>query len=645
MSNLAIGIDLGTSNTVVALVKGDTAHVVPDAKGNRIHPSVVSFHPQGTVLVGQEATRRRVIDPGNTIYSIKRLIGRTYSSEAVTTAIKRSPFRITKGAREQPVVHARGNNYAVSEVSAIVLRHVKAMAEGYIGEPIEHAVITVPASFNDAQREATKAAGRIAGLNVLRILNEPTAAALAYGYGHSLNNRVAIYDFGGGTFDITILQIADQVFEVLSTAGDSFLGGDDIDELLVDYMVKLFLQSSRIDLRSDINAVARLRAVAEQVKCQLSGRNKAVVQVQEVAYGPEGRALDLNVTFTREQLNGMAQNLVKRSFVICDEALGLAKIAASQLDDIVLVGGTTKMPLVREGVKGYFGIEPHTDINPDEVVALGASVQAGVLAGDVKDVLLLDVTPLSLGIETLGGVTTKLIERNTTIPTRKSEIFTTAADNQPSVEIHVLQGERDMARDNRTLGRFQLTGLPPAPRGVPQVEVAFDIDANGMVNVSAKDLGTGQEQKITITASSGLAKDEIDQMVKDAESHSADDKKRREEIEVKNQADNLVYTTEKLLKDNKDKLAADDVAAVESALQETKTAIEGGDTEQIRQKMEALNNASHKVAEAMYKQASTNEQPGEDGAPGAEGASQGPEADAAGSQENIVDAEFEETDK
>jgi molecular chaperone DnaK len=517
MSEPVVGIDLGTSNTVVAVVQGNKAHVIPDSKGSRIHPSVVSFHPKGTVLVGQEAARRRVIDPANTIYSVKRLIGRTVHSEAVKTSIKRAPFKIVKGENEQPVVVARGNEYTIPEVSAFVLRHVHALAESYVKEKIKSAVITVPANFNDAQREGTKAAGRIAGLNVLRILNEPTAASLAYGFGHAMNRRVAIYDFGGGTFDITVLQINDRIFEVLSTAGDTFLGGDDIDEALVEHMAALFLQEQRIDLHHNLNAMARLRSVAEQVKRQLSTRTKAVVQVQEIAYGAGGRPLDLNFTLTRDELNHQATTLVQRSFLICDEAFNLAKLAPSQIDDIVLVGGTTRMPLVREGVKGYFGISPRTDINPDEVVAVGAAIQAATLTrggatSGLGSSVLLDVTPRALGIAVVGGYTDTIIERNAQIPVEQTRSFTTSQDNQHQVRLQVCQGEERVFENNQALGELVLEGLRPGPRGSVRIDVTFEIDTDGILQVRARDSATGREQRARIQILGTISEEQVDGM-------------------------------------------------------------------------------------------------------------------------------------
>jgi len=504
MSKIAVGIDLGTSNTVVSVVHGNKAHVIPDREGRKIHPSVVSMHPKGDILVGQEALRRRVIDPTNTVYSVKRLIGRQFRHEAVQTAVRKAPYRIEMGENEQPMVFSRGKEYTVPEISAYVLRHVKGLAEQYLGQDVEHAVITVPANFNDAQREATKAAGRIAGLNVLRILNEPTAAALAYGYGQGLNTTLAVYDYGGGTFDTTILKLADRVFEVLSTAGDSFLGGDDIDEKLVEYMCQLFLRQTRIDLAGNVSALARLRQVGEQVKRPLSQRPKAQVQVQQVAFGPGGQPLDLAFALTRERLNAMAKEEVQRTFLICDEALGLANIDVTLVDEVVLVGGSTKMPMVRENVEGYFGRPARSDINPDEVVAVGAAIQAAALLRmpgmDTPgvDSVLLDVTPRALGIAVVGGYSEVIIDRNAQIPVEQTRRFVTSQDHQTQVRIQVCQGEGRKFDENQALGELVLDGLPPAPRGEVQVEVTFEIDTDGILQVSAQDLETGQAQQAEI---------------------------------------------------------------------------------------------------------------------------------------------------
>ena len=521
MSEPAVGIDLGTSNTAVAVVQGDTAHVIPDEKGNRIHPSVVSFHPKGVVLVGQEANRRRVIDPINTITSVKRLIGRTYRSAAVKTVKQVAPYKIAQGENEQPVIVTRGVEYTVPEVSAFILRHVKKIAEDFLEQEVVNAVITVPANFNDAQREATRAAGQIAGFNVMRILNEPTAAALAYGYAQGKRSCIAIYDFGGGTFDITILQLDDRVFEVLSTAGDTFLGGDDVDNVLVEHMLKLFLQQNRIDLRSNVGAMARLRSVAEQIKRQLSIRTSAVIQVQEIAYGAGGAALDINFSFSREELHGLAVDLVRRSFLICDEAFSLASVAPSQLDEVVLVGGTTRMPMVRQMVEDYFGTQPHADINPDEVVAVGAAIQAASLSraptlggGGAPDLcsVLLDVTPRAVGIGVVGGYADTIIERNAQIPVEQTRVFSTSADNQTQVRIKVNQGESRVLEENQALGELILDNLRAAPRGEVKIEVTFEINTSGILKVRARDAETGQEQNATMEVLGTISEDQLEDL-------------------------------------------------------------------------------------------------------------------------------------
>lgn len=633
----AIGIDLGTTNSVVAVMEGGEPTVIINEEGSRLTPSVVAFTKDGEVLVGQVAKRQAITNPENTIYSIKRFMGRKY--EEVTEEMKMVPYKVIKGPNGDVRVEVRGKQYSPPEISAKTLQKLKKSAEAYLGTEVKDAVVTVPAYFNDSQRQATKDAGTIAGINVLRIINEPTASALAYGLDKQKDETVAVYDFGGGTFDISILEVGDNVIEVKATNGDTHLGGDNFDQRVIDWLVAEFKKDQGIDLCKDKMALQRLKEAAEKAKIELSSTLETEINLPFItadAAGPK----HMNYRLTRAKFEQMIDDLIEKSRIPCEQALKDSGLRPSNINEAILVGGSTRVPKVQELVKTLFGKEPHKGVNPDEVVALGAAVQAGVLAGEVKDVLLLDVTPLSLGIETLGGVTTKLIERNTTIPTRKSEIFTTAADNQTSVEIHVLQGERDMARDNRTLGRFQLVGIPPAPRGVPQVEVTFDIDANGIVNVSAKDLGTGKEQKITITASSGLSKDEINNMVKDAELHSQEDKKRREEIEVRNQADNLVYNTEKILKENRDKLSESDVKAVEEAIKDTKEAIEKGDVDLIKARVETLNTASHKLAEAMYKKASEGTH--KEG-PEAKSSQQPGTGTSGAGQENVVDAEFEET--
>ncbi len=637
----SIGIDLGTTNSVVAVMEGGDATIIVNEEGNRITPSCVAFTKEGDILVGQVAKRQAITNPENTIYSIKRFMGRKFKE--VSEEMKMVPYKVLEGANGAVHIEISGKDYTPQEISAKTLQKLKQSAEAYTGSAVNDAVITVPAYFNDSQRQATKDAGTIAGLNVLRIINEPTASALAYGVDKNTDEIVAVYDFGGGTFDISILEVGDNVIEVKATNGDGHLGGDNLDQRVIDWLIAEFKKDQGIDLSQDKMALQRLKESAEKAKIELSSTMETEINLPFItadAAGPK----HMNYKLTRAKFEQMVDDLIERTRIPCETAMKDAGLQISDIKEAILVGGSTRVPKVQELVKKQFGRDPHQGVNPDEVVALGAAIQAGVLAGEVKDVLLLDVTPLTLGIETLGGVTTKLIERNTTIPTRKSEIFTTAADNQTSVEIHVLQGEREFSKDNRTLGRFQLVGVPAAPRGVPQVEVTFDIDANGIVNVSAKDLGTGKEQKITITASSGLSKEDIDSMVNDAESHADDDKKRRENIDIRNQADTLVYNTEKVLNENKDKLAEEDIKTVEEALKETKDAIEKGDTEDIKTKMETLNNASHKLAEAMYKNTNA-EQPGADPTGGQQQNSEPGSEPKQESQDNVVDAEFEETDK
>ena len=597
-----IGIDLGTTNSVVAVMEGGEPVVITNPEGSRTTPSVVAFTKGNERLVGQVAKRQAVTNPENTIYSIKRFMGRKY--EEVSEEMKIVPYRVARANNGDARVVIMGKESSPPEISSMILQKMKQAAEEYLGRKVTQAVITVPAYFNDSQRQATKDAGKIAGLEVLRIVNEPTAAALAYGLDKKKDETIAVYDFGGGTFDISILEVGEGVVEVKSTNGDTHLGGDNIDQKVMDWIVDEFIKDQGIDLSKDKMALQRLKEAAEKAKMELSSVMETEINLPFITADASGPK-HLTMKLTRARFEQLVEDLLQKSVGPCKQALTDAGVKPEQIDEVVLVGGSTRIPRVQQIVRDLFKKEPHKGVNPDEVVAIGAAVQAGVLAGDVKDLLLLDVTPLSLGIETLGGVFTKLIERNTTIPTRKSETFSTAADNQTSVEVHVLQGERSMAKDNRTLGKFHLVGIPPAPRGVPQVEVTFDIDANGIVNVSAKDLGTNKEQKITITSSSGLSKDEIQRMSKDAESHSEEDRKYREEVEAKNKADSLIYATEKTLKENRDKISEADAKSIETAMEDCRRAISEGGADRINKAIDQLNTASHKLADALYKQAAS----------------------------------------
>jgi molecular chaperone DnaK len=630
-----IGIDLGTTNSCVAVMEGGDAKVIANVEGNRTTPSMVAFTDSGERLVGQTAKRQAITNPDNTVYAVKRLIGRKYDSSEVQRDIKITPFKITKASNGDAQVTIKGKDYSAAEISSMILQKMKQTAEEYLGEKVTDAVITVPAYFNDSQRQATKDAGKIAGLNVQRIINEPTAASLAYGLDKKKDEKIAVFDLGGGTFDISILEIGDGVFEVKATNGDTHLGGEDFDQRVMDYLADEFKKDQGIDLRNDKMALQRLKEAAEKAKMELSTSMETDVNLPFITADASGPR-HMNIKLSRAKLEALVDDLVEKTVEPCKIALNDAGMKPGDIDEVILVGGMTRMPKVQAKVKGIFDKEPHKGVNPDEVVAVGAAIQGGVLKGDVKDVLLLDVTPLSLGIETLGGVFTKLIEKNTTIPTKKSQIFSTAADNQPAVSIHVLQGEREMAANNKTLGRFELVGIPPAPRGMPQIEVTFDIDANGIVNVSAKDLGTGKEQSIKITASSGLSEQEIEKLVKDAELHAEEDRKKRDLVDARNAADSQIYSIEKSMKEAGDKIDAGTKSEIENAISNLKKAMEGEDTAEIKRLSDDLTQVSHKIAEVLYAQASQQAQ-AQSGAESAAGAAESAKAD-----EDVVDADFEE---
>ncbi|RMF88912.1 MAG: molecular chaperone DnaK [Methanobacteriota archaeon] len=632
-----LGIDLGTTNSCMAVIEGGEPTVIPNAEGGRTTPSVVGFSKKGELLVGQAAKKQAVSNPENTVYSIKRFMGRRY--DEVKTEMEQVGYKVVKGPKNDARVQIGDKQYTPQEISAMILRKMKTDAENYLGEKISEAVITVPAYFNDSQRQATKEAGKIAGLEVLRIINEPTAASLAYGLDKGHDHKILVFDLGGGTFDVSILELGEGVFEVKATSGDNHLGGDDWDQRIVNWLLDEIKKEHGVDLSKDPTALQRLKDAAEKAKIELSGLTTTDISLPFITAGPDGQPIHFETSLTRAKFEAMTKDLLERAVGPTKQVLADAELQPSDIDKVILVGGSTRMPMVQEFVKSYFGKDPYKNINPDECVALGAAVQAGVLKGDVKDVLLLDVTPLSLGIETLGGVFTKLIERNTTIPTRKSQIFSTAADNQTTVDIHVLQGERPMAADNHTLGRFQLVGIPPAPRGVPQIEVTFDIDANGILDVKAKDLGTGKEQAIKITATTTMSKEEVEEKIKEAEKYAAEDQKKKEKAETLNQADTLVYTAQKTLEDLKDKLSEDEKKRIESGKKALEEAIKSEDVEKIRSAMDALQKDMSEVATKIYQEAAKQQ------AEQAQEAGGGEEASGGKKDEKVVDADYEVVDE